>query len=126
MAELASAPWSSPVPRPVFYCLMLYAGSAALFVPLALRRVDARRVARAARAQIAPATGAAMVSLVGYGLILKALETAPVSYVVAGRQTSVIFALAMGVMWLGEKPGRTRMLGGIATFVGVALITLSP
>jgi drug/metabolite transporter (DMT)-like permease len=125
MQGLAAAAWTSPVPRPLFYCLLLYAGSAALYVPLTLWRVGPRAVARAARAQIAPATLAAAVSLVGYGLILKALETAPVSYVVAARQTSVIFALLLGVTWLGEQPGRTRVLGGIATCLGVALIALS-
>jgi drug/metabolite transporter (DMT)-like permease len=125
MAELTLGPWTSPVPRPLFYCLMLYAGSAVLYVPLTLRRLGARAVARAARGQIGAATLAAALSLVGYGLILKALETAPVSYVVAARQTSVIFALALGVTWLGESPGRARVLGGLATFVGVALIALS-
>ena len=117
--------WTSPVPRPLFYCLMLYAGSAVLYVPLTLWRIGPRAVARAARGQIGPATLAAAVSLAGYGLILKALETAPVSYVVAARQTSVIFALGLAVIWLGERPGRTRVLGGIATCAGVALITLS-
>ncbi len=125
MAELATGPWSSPLPRPLFYCLLLYAGSAALFVPLALRRVGGRAVARAVPGQLAAATLAAGVSLVGYGLILKALETATVSYVVAARQTSVIFALGLGVFWLGERPGRTRLLGGLATAAGVALIALS-
>ncbi len=125
MAELAAGPWSSPLPRPLFYCLLLYAGSALLFVPLALRRVGGGAVARAVRGQLAAATLAAGVSLVGYGLILKALETATVSYVVAVRQTSVIFALGLGVFWLGERPGRTRVLGGLATAAGVALIVLS-
>ncbi len=125
MTELVRGPWSSTIPRPLFYCLVLYTGSAVLYVPLALRRVGVRAVARAAGSQIGPATLAAALGLVGYGLILKALETAAVSYVVAARQTSVIFALALGVLWLGESPGRARILGGLATFIGVATIALS-
>ena len=56
------------------------------------------------------------------GLILEALRTAPVSYVVAIRQTSVIFAVILAVGWLGERPSRLRVLGSLATVLGVALI----
>ena len=49
-------------------------------------------------------------------------ELAPVSYVVAVRQTSVLFALVLGTLWLGERPGWSRVLGGAATVAGVALI----
>ena len=61
-------------------------------------------------------------SYAGYALVLAALETAPVSYVVAVRQTSVLFALALGMLWLRETPGRPRVWGAVATVVGVALI----
>jgi drug/metabolite transporter (DMT)-like permease len=57
--------------------------------------------------------------------VLAALATAPVSYVVATRQASVLFALAMGVLWLRERPGRPRVWGAVATVVGVALIAAS-
>lgn len=125
MAALSGSAWTSPVPRPLFFCLLLYLGSAAVFAPLALRRVGVRAVAARLRGQLGPASLAAGVSLLGYGLILKALETAPVSYVVAARQTSVIFALVLGMAWLRESPGRSRVVGGLATFVGVALISLA-
>jgi drug/metabolite transporter (DMT)-like permease len=65
------------------------------------------------------------VSYAGYALVLAAMQTAPVSYVVAGRQTSVLFALVMGVLWLGETPGRPRMWGAAATVLGVALIAFA-
>ena len=66
----------------------------------------------------------ALASFASYALILEALRTAPVSYVVAVRQTSVIFAVILAVGWLGERPSRIRVLGGLATVVGVALIAL--
>ena len=75
-----------------------------------------------ARTQLWSATAASVVSLLGYGAILKALETAPASYVVAVRQASVFFALLLGVVLLGERPGRARALGAVATVLGVALI----
>ena len=48
--------------------------------------------------------------------------TAPASYVVAVRQTSVLFAVVLGVAVLRERPGRPRVVGAAATVLGVALI----
>jgi drug/metabolite transporter (DMT)-like permease len=42
--------------------------------------------------------------------------------VVAVRQSSVLFAVALGALWLREQPSRARMLGAAATVVGVGLI----
>jgi drug/metabolite transporter (DMT)-like permease len=63
---------------------------------------------------------------VSYALILQALRTAPVSYVTAVRQTSVLFAVILGTTWLLERPGRLRLIGAAATVAGVALIALRP
>jgi drug/metabolite transporter (DMT)-like permease len=124
MADLAAAPWSSAVPRSAFWVLMLSSTSSLFFVPLALRARGLRAVAAAARADLVTPSVAAGVSLLGYALILRALETAPASYVVAVRQTSVLFALALGVMKLREEPGRARVAGAATTVAGVALIAL--
>jgi drug/metabolite transporter (DMT)-like permease len=48
-----------------------------------------------------------------------------VSYVVAMRQTSVLFAIALAAWWLGERPSASRVAGAVATVAGVALIALS-
>ena len=40
----------------------------------------------------------------------------------AVRQSSVLFAVVLGVLWLRERPGRERVVGALATVVGVALI----
>lgn len=124
MAELGASPWTSPVPRAVAYCVLLDLGSTAVFAPLALRRVGLAAVLGAGRRELGAATLAAWLSVLGYVLILKALETAPVSYVVTVRQSSVLFALVLGVVWLREVPGRLRAIGGVATVAGVALIAL--
>jgi len=124
MAELSAGPWSSPVPRALVYCLLLSAASTLVFAPLALWRRGPRAILAALPSQLRPASFAALVSVGGYGLALRALETAPVSYVVAGRQTSVLFALLFGVLWLGERPGRPRVIGALLTFAGVVMIAL--
>jgi drug/metabolite transporter (DMT)-like permease len=124
MSELAGSRWPSPVPRAAAYFVLLSAASALGFVPLALRHSGLRRVRETAPTELLPATLASLVSLLGYGLILRALETAPASYVVAVRQSSVLFAILLGVALLRERPGRPRILGGVATVVGVTLIAL--
>lgn len=124
MAALGASPWTSPVPRALAFCVLLDLGSTAVFLPLALRRVGIASVLGAGRRELGLATLAAWLSVLGYALILEALETASVSYVVTVRQTSVLFALVLGVVWLREVPGRRRAVGGVATVVGVALIAL--
>jgi drug/metabolite transporter (DMT)-like permease len=124
MAELAGAPWSSPVPRAVAWCLLLSSASGVLFGALAARRRSLRALLAAARADLAAPALASLVSFTSYALILKALETAPASYVVAVRQSSVLFALVLGVLLLRERPGRPRTIGALATVAGVALIAL--
>jgi drug/metabolite transporter (DMT)-like permease len=61
-------------------------------------------------------------SFASYTLILQALRTAPVSYVVAARQSSVVFAVALALLWLRERPSRARLVGALLTVVGVATI----
>ncbi len=122
MAELGASAWPGALPRALVYVLLITVANALFFAPLVLRARGAAALRAALRPQLATATAAAAISLVGYGLILRALETAPVSYVVAVRQSSVLFAVLLGALWLRERPGRARMLGAVATVAGVALI----
>jgi drug/metabolite transporter (DMT)-like permease len=124
MSELAAQPWTSAVPRAAAWNLLLTSASGLLFALLVARRRGVRALAGAARVDLATPTAAAAVSFASYTLVLKALETAPASYVVAVRQTSVLFALLLGVLRLRERPGRPRIVGAVATVVGVALIAL--
>jgi len=105
---------------------MLSVANTVVFVPLALRRVSWATLRQTGRRDGARAVAALAVSLLGYGLILHAFQTAPASYVVAVRQTSVLFALLFAVLWLRERPNRRRIAGATATVVGVALISLMP
>ena len=65
-----------------------------------------------------------MANFGSYALILEALRTTSVSYVVAVRQFSVVFAAALAVIWLRERPSRPRLMGTVAIVGGVALIAL--
>jgi len=122
MAALASGGYRGWLPRALLWYCTIVVASSVVFLPLALRRVRRAELDRALRAEGWRAAAAVGVSLVGYGLILTAFERAPASYVVAVRQSSVLFAVWIGVAFLGERPDRARFVGAFATVVGVALI----
>jgi len=122
MARLNVAPWHSAVPPAVVYYVLLSVAGGLVFAPLALRRVSRAELTALARSEWRTAFVAAAVSFASYGLILQALRTAPVSYVVAARQTSVLFAVAIGALRWHERPSRLRLLGALATVLGVALV----
>lgn len=125
MLEIAAHPWPSVVPRALAWNLLLWSASGSLFAALVAHRRGARTLLAAARRNLASPTRAALVSLTSYTLVLEALAMAPASYVVAVRQSSVLFALIFGVARLRERPSRPRILGALATVAGVALIALS-
>jgi drug/metabolite transporter (DMT)-like permease len=121
MARLAAQP-PQPIPASILFYFLLSTGSALCFLPLAALRVRRHALVGALRREGGRAVAAAAVGFVGYGLILEAYRSAPASYVVAVRQTSVIFAVGLGILWLRERPGRIRTLGALATVIGVGLI----
>ena len=69
------------------------------------------------------AIGAGLASFASYVLILEAFRTASVSYVVAARQVSVLFAVALAALFLHERPSRLRLLGTLATVAGVFFVS---
>jgi uncharacterized membrane protein len=102
MAELASGDWPSTLPRSLAYAFLLFAAHAVAFTPLVLRARGGSMLREVAQHDLARSTGAAAISVLSYSLILRALETSPVSYVVAVRQSSVLFAVALSALWLRE------------------------
>jgi drug/metabolite transporter (DMT)-like permease len=124
MAGLEALPWSVALPRTLTWFCLLSVGSSALFLPLAARRVTRADFVAALRRDSGRALASVAASTVGYGLILQAYQTAPASYVVAVRQTSVLFAVGIAMFFLREQPSRRRVLGATATVLGVAAIAL--
>jgi drug/metabolite transporter (DMT)-like permease len=58
----------------------------------------------------------------GYILVLYVMSIAPVSYILALRQVSVVIGALMGVIFLKESYGRVRMFGSIIIFIGVFIL----
>jgi drug/metabolite transporter (DMT)-like permease len=123
MHLLGEAAWSSPVPRAIVYMVLLYYFYIPLFAALSLPKVGWRAVQTVLRRETGAVVGSALCGVASYSLILHVMQTAPVSYVVAVRQSSVLFAVLLGVLFLRERPGRVRVLGAASTVAGVALIS---
>ncbi len=123
MQLLDAVEWVGPAPRALVYMGLFEVGYVPLFYLLAARTLEKGEFTRVARSEWGTALVGAVFGICSYALILEALRTAQVSYVVAVRQSSVLFAVALGVFFLRERPGRTRVLGTVATIGGVALIS---
>lgn len=60
-----------------------------------------------------------------YGLVLTAYSLAPVSYVGAVREVSIVLAALAGWLWLGESFGLERTMGSLVVVAGIVLVTVA-
>ena len=67
---------------------------------------------------------AGVISTVAYGLALYAKSLAPLGIVTALRETSVIIATLIGVLWFKEKPIGYRIGAASIVFCGIIILTL--
>ena len=72
-----------------------------------------------------PAVGGGCMSIIAYGMVIWAMSIAPLAYVSALRETSVLLAAAIGTLLLGEPFGRRRILAAGLVVIGVAILQLS-
>jgi uncharacterized membrane protein len=124
MTELSALPWHSPLPRAVVAYFLPTIGAFAVILPYALWSLGAPKLAQVLRVRAGWIAGAGLATFASYALTLEALRTAQVSYVVAVRQCSVLFAVALAVWALRERPSRGRVLGALGTVTGVVVIAL--
>jgi len=106
---------------PLPYLWLVLAPSTVVAVAVACRE----RGAAAVRAQVGARTVVAGLATVGaYGLVLLALRHAPAAPVAAVRETSIVLAVALGALVLGEPVGPRRWVGAAAVTAGAALVAL--
>ncbi len=63
-------------------------------------------------------------SLAGYWIVVWAMTVAPIALVSALRETSVLFAMGIGVVLMGEKAGISKGFAALLIFGGIAAIRL--
>ncbi|SLN27604.1 EamA-like transporter family protein [Roseovarius albus] len=61
-------------------------------------------------------------SFIAYALVTWAFTQAPIAVVTALRETSIIFALLIGVFFLKERLDLTKVLSTMVTLIGAALL----
>jgi drug/metabolite transporter (DMT)-like permease len=64
-------------------------------------------------------------SFTAYALVIWAFTVAPIAMVTALRETSIVFALLLGVFVLKERLDLTKILASMATLLGAALLRIS-
>ncbi|HYF59291.1 MAG TPA: EamA family transporter [Burkholderiaceae bacterium] len=78
-----------------------------------------------ARARGASPMAAGVAAVGGYGVALWAMTLAPIALVAALRETSVLFALVIARLALGERFGPLRWAGAASILAGIALLRLA-
>lgn len=81
-----------------------------------------KRIARHGRGLFVVGGGA---SFVAYALVTWAFTQAPIALVAALRETSITFALLIGVFGLGERLDLAKVFSTFATLLGAALLRLA-
>ncbi|WP_118182530.1 DMT family transporter [Paraburkholderia phosphatilytica] len=61
----------------------------------------------------------------GYALVLWAMTRAPIAMVAALRETAILFATAISVFLLKERPGRGRPVAAAVILLGVVVLKLA-
>ena len=65
---------------------------------------------------------ATVVSFSAYAIIIWSMKYEPIGFVASMRESSIIFASLLGLVFLKEKIGYIRIISGILFFVGVGFI----
>lgn len=101
--------------------LLFYSASlsfrAALTAPWALRRLD--RLHGQWRTQSRAIVAVGLLSPLAYGLVLTALQTAPLSYVAPVREVSMLVGAVAGARLLGEPLRPAQLAGAALMLLGV-------
>ena len=66
-----------------------------------------------------------LISAAAYGLVIYAKSFTPLAMVSTLRETSVVFAALLGMLWLGERPWKLRLIASVIVASGVVLMTVA-
>jgi len=98
---------------------------ASAFIVAAIHGLQRGRSAPARRRTRVAAIGVGLVSYVSSWAIIWAMTVVPVPLVSALRETGIIFAVAIGVVFFKERLNLARLASITATLIGTALLKFS-
>ncbi len=118
-ALLADSAGARATNDPLAYASVVTIGNAIAMSAYQIRRIDLPRIFVENRsiALIAP-----LISTASYLLTIWSLGQAPVALVISLRETSMLFAVAIGVVFLRERVGVWQGLAVAVVFAGVLMI----
>lgn len=109
-----------------FPYLMLVLGCGGLMLtPFILSRHGFRAALASWRKNFFPIISIAFMMPLAYVLVLQAYAMAPVGYIGAIREVSIVLAAVAGWRWLGEDFGKTRTIGAAFIFGGILVIAVA-
>jgi drug/metabolite transporter (DMT)-like permease len=106
------------------YVLWLFALDAFPTLLIALWLRGARAVATGFRTRWPIVAVGGFLSLAAYGIVIWAMTVAPIPIVAALRETSILFAALLAILFLGERLTPIRSLSIALVVIGIALIRL--
>jgi len=105
---------------PVMFVGWMFCLDMAFFIP-ALLMLRGRAVLTASGRDWALGSAAAVVSYTAYAIAVWAMTKAPIALVAALRETSILFAVLIGWLFMGDRLDRTKVMaatlivgGGVA------------
>lgn len=108
---------------PSGFILWMVIGDALVMVAAGLLR-RGRGLARGLRPALVPGIAAGALSLASYWIAVWAFTRAPIALVAALRETSILFAILIATVVLGERAGCGRIAAAGLIVAGVALMRL--
>ncbi|MCH7371446.1 MULTISPECIES: DMT family transporter [Aeromonas] len=109
---------------PIRYTLWLFFLTA-LLMPLLMRWQSRSSLRSLSRGDWHTGALGGLLSLLAYGIVIWAMTQAPIGLVAALRESSVLFAVLLSWLWLGEKLGRVRLGAALVILCGILLIRLA-
>lgn len=109
--------------HPLAYISLLGVGMSLLLAPFVLRRSAA--LALEWRQNWRTIALASTMNLTSYLLVLFALRLSKAGYVVAARETSIVFSVLIGSLWMKEGGVGRRLAGAAVILVGVACVAMA-
>ena len=96
----------------------------ALVFSSATLALNGTRSFKATRRNWALGTFAGALSLATYWIAVWAMTVAPIALVAAVRETSVLFAVGIGVIWMKERAGIGKLVAATVILSGVVLVRI--
>lgn len=110
---------------PIVYEIGHFWVQTVLLAPLVARGERRAALGPTWRKHRAEILGVALLSPLGYILVLSALVVAPVSLVAPAREVSIVFGALLGARLFGEGDARRRIAGSVLILIGIVALARS-